>query len=86
MIRNAQVGERVIVIDKITKQPVLRGGMSGQIGDEPWSVWEFEKGNTGTVVEVRDYQTQKNKWVVVAPDPPNTGTHTFTPSDLRRIK
>lgn len=86
MIRKALVGERVIVIDQNTGQPAIRGSMKNQIGDAPWSVWEFEQGNIGTVAEVLDYQTQKNKWIVVAPDPPNTGTHTFTPSDLRRIK
>ncbi len=86
MIRKAQVGERVVVLDKITGQPALTGGMRNKRADEPWSVWEFEKGATGTVVEVRDYKTQKYKWIIVEPDPPNTGTHTFTPSDLRRIK
>lgn len=86
MIRKAQIGERVIVLEQATGQPVIYGLMKNQKGDEPWSVWEFEKGNTGTVVEVLDYKTQKYKWIVVAPDPPNTGTHTFTPSDLRRLK
>ncbi len=86
MIRKAQIGERVVVISQVTGQPENRGYIKNQVGDGPWSVWEFEKGNTGIVTEVLDYGTQTNKWIIVEPDPPNTGTHTFTPSDLCRIK
>lgn len=86
MIRKAQVGEKVIVINPNTKQPINSGCIKEQKNDEPWSVWDYEKGNTGTVVKVLSYHTQKHKWIIVAPDPPNNGTHTFTPSDLRRIK
>lgn len=84
MIRNARVGDRVVVLDGWGK-PITAGHMKLKIKDRPWTSWEFAKGNTGTVTEIK-LKSGRTSWVLVKADSPNTGIHTFKAAKLRRIK
>lgn len=89
MIRNAKVGEKIVVLDPYTLEPRTSGAIRFIVYHKKpytWiehSLFDFEQGNTGTIVAIR--KGARNKCIVVAPDAPNEGRVDFRPLHLRRI-
>lgn len=85
MIRNPKVGERVVVL-RPDGQPRTSGrNMTKRPHNDDWEGWDFSKGNTGAIEYVFRARSGRLGFIVVRPDPPNTGTHWFRAGELRRI-
>lgn len=94
MIKNAVMGDRVIVLDQYSKdkEPLTAGSSTIRQNINGKTVllskWDFSKSNTGTVNDVFKSGKGRHKIILISviPDPPNRGIMEFKPKLLRRIK